>query len=520
MIDPAHDRTPTHTRAALDGPPALVEAIGIRKRFGPTIALDDAGLAIPSGAAHGLVGRNGAGKSTLVSILTGLQAPDAGEVRFNGAAAPPLGNRDAWRRQVACVYQHSTVIPSLTVAENLFLNRQSRGRLGAIGWRRLRDRARSLLHEWSVDVDPGRLAADLTVEQRQLLEIARALSFGARFIILDEPTAQLDGRAIERLFGRLRSLQASGVAFLFISHHLQEIYEICQFVTVFRDGRNILTRPVGEVSPSRLVDAMTGDAREAVETTRARGTPTPAARTVLSIRGLSLDGSFQDVSVEVGAGEVVAVAGAGGSGKVELAETVVGLRKATSGEVRVGDRPLRPRSVAESLRCGVGFVPQDRRREGLVPLLSVADNITLAVGPQLGRAGLIEPGRRRTIARRMLDDLDIKAHDITETVANFSGGNQQKVVMARALASNPRVLVLVTPTAGVDVRARESLLATVDRAAGDGAAVLLVSDDLDELRRADRVLVLFRGRMVREHSGAWSDRDLVAAMEGVDGSGD
>ena len=234
--------TANHGGSVIDDRP-VVEAIDVSKRYGSTVALDDVSLSIVPGETHALVGRNGAGKSTLVSIITGLQTPDSGTVRFAGEAAPPVADRDAWRELVACVYQKSTIIPSLTVAENLCLNRQT-ARRGLIDWRALQRTSRETLAEWEVDVDVSAPAGTLTVEQRQLVEIARALSFGARFVILDEPTARLDGAAIARLFDRIRRLQEQGVTFLFISHHLQEVYEICDVVTVFRDARRIVTRPV------------------------------------------------------------------------------------------------------------------------------------------------------------------------------------------------------------------------------------------------------------------------------------
>jgi simple sugar transport system ATP-binding protein len=239
----------------------VVEAAGVSKRFGSTVALDDVAISVAPGETHALVGRNGAGKSTLVSVLTGLQAPDRGTVLFDGSPAPRLSDRDGWRRRVACVYQRSTVIPELTVAENLFLNRHQRGPARLINWPRLRREAAALLAEWSVDVDPRLPAGELGVEDRQFVEIARALSFGARFIILDEPTAQLDAAAINRLFERMRGLKEQGVTFLFISHHLQEIHEICDTVTVYRDARHIVTAPVAELSQADLVAAMTGEAR-------------------------------------------------------------------------------------------------------------------------------------------------------------------------------------------------------------------------------------------------------------------
>jgi simple sugar transport system ATP-binding protein len=275
-----------------------------------------------------------AGKSTLVSILTGLQAPDSGRVRFDGQAAPRLSDRDAWRRRVACVYQKSTIIPELTVAENLLLNRYDRNRSGLISWRSLRRRARDLMAVWSVELDVDVPAKDLSVEQSQFVEIARALSFGARFIVLDEPTAQLDAAAIARLFGHIRELQTHGVTFLFISHHLQEIYEICDMVTVFRDARHIVTAPVADLPRRELVAAMTGEAT-ALEAPRSRRTAAPRTKVVLDVAGLRLDGLFDDVSFQAGAGEIVGLAGAGGSGRTEVAETIVGLRTADAGVVTV-----------------------------------------------------------------------------------------------------------------------------------------------------------------------------------------
>src|SRR5215470_6488645 len=341
-----------------DGPVPVVEAVGISKRFGATVAQHDAGIAVAPGEAHALVGRNGAGKSTLVSILTGLARPDEGQVRFDGHPAPPLGDRGAWRRRVACVYQKSTIIPTLSVAENLFLNRQhtASGPVGPISWRRMREEAGRLLGSWGIDVDPRALAGRLTVEQRRTVEIARALSFGARFIILDEPTAQLDGAGIARLFERLRGLQAAGVAFLFISHHLQEVYEICQTVTVYRDARHVLTTAVARLSRPALVEAMTGEAVGLLSGGETGGEVADAV--ALAVEGLSRSNAYEDLHLSVRRGEAVGLAGSAGSGAVAAGETIAGLRRAGSGRVLVDARPVRPGSVAAALAAGIGFVPE------------------------------------------------------------------------------------------------------------------------------------------------------------------
>jgi simple sugar transport system ATP-binding protein len=495
----------------------VAEVSGVSKRFGATVALEDVHLAVAPGEVHALVGRNGAGKSTLVSILTGLAAPDAGTVRFNGEPAPPISDRQAWRRLVACVYQKLTIIPALSVAENLFLNRQAASRR-PIGWIGVRRQARALLDAWGLDVDPRAPAGELNLEQRQLLEIARALSFGARFIILDEPTARLDAGGITRLFRRIRALQRQGVTFLFISHHLQEIFELCERVTVLRDARRIITAPVGEISHSALVEAMTG---EPVSDASDPRPPQPtAAAPMLSVQGLAVGSLCRDVSFDVAAGEVVGLAGAGASGKFAVADAIAGLVRPDAGTIHVAGRPLRPGSVPRVLSAGVGVVPRDRHREGFVGGLSVAENATMTVPRRLGRHGFVSPRRRTALARELISVLDIVPPRPDLAVADLSGGNQQKVVMARALVDRPRVLVLMAPTLGVDVKSKQAVMDQAAAAARNRAAVLLVTDDLDDLRYCHRVLVMFRGDVVADMAGTWVDRDVVAAMEGVEISRD
>ncbi|MFF1471511.1 sugar ABC transporter ATP-binding protein [Streptomyces mirabilis] len=491
----------------------LVEARGVAKRYGPTVALQDGRLTVLPGESHALVGRNGAGKSTLVTILTGLQAPDEGEVRFNGEPAPALTDRDAWRRKVACVYQKPTVVPELTVAENLFINRQPVGRGGFISWRRLRAEAAQVLDTWDVHVDPEARTADLKVEDRQMVEIARALSFGARFIVLDEPTAQLDNREIERLFTRMRALQESGVTFLFISHHLQEVYEVCQTVTVLRDARWITTAPVAELPRTALVEAMAGESiAERTGTHQSVAADTPV---LLDARGLTSD-AYEDIDLTVRRGEVLGLAGSSGSGKIELAESFAGLHTPTGGTAQLDGERLPFGDVQAALKAGVACVPRDRHEQGLVSGMTIGDNTTMSVLNRLGRYGFISAARKRGFATELIERLDIHTEGPEQPVSDLSGGNAQKVVMARALASDPRLLVLINPTAGVDVKSKESLLSRMDSASEDGTAVLVVSDELDDLRRCDRVLVLFHGRVVAEHRAGWHDHELIASIEGVD----
>ncbi len=492
----------------------IVEAIGVSKHYGPTIALEEVGIRVVPGESHALVGRNGAGKSTLVRILTGLTPPDRGEIRFSGMSVPPLADREAWRSRVACVYQHSTIIPDLTVAENLFINRQPLRR-GFISWGSLHREARILLDRWNVAVPEDTRAGDLKVEARQLVEIARALSYGARFIILDEPTAQLDGEEIKRLFVRIRELQAAGVTFLFISHHLQEVYEICQAVTVLRDARHIITAPVADLPKDRLIEAMTGEQADLhVADASARTTPKDAA---LALEVSRLGGEdFNDVSFVVRAGEVVGLSGATSSGRIGVAEAVAGLGPFTSGRIEINGRSLPPADVPAALALGVGCVPKSRHKQGLVLSQSVADNTTMTISHQLGPLGFIAPRQRTSVTNGMINSLGVVTQGPEQLVSGLSGGNQQKVVMGRALANTPSVLVLMDPTAGVDVKSKEALLAVIERMRREGKAILVVSGEIEDLKTCDRVLVMRHGAIVAEHKAGWSDNTLVASIEGIE----
>lgn len=503
------------------GPSAAVkfvaEAQGVSKSFGLTKVLRDVSVAIPSGDSRALVGRNGAGKSTLVAILNGLLAPDSGSVRLSDLPAPGLGRRAEWHRRVACVFQRSSVIPNLTVAENLFLNSQpTEG--GWINWSRLRREARAILDEWDLHIHADIEAGQLTVEQRQIIEIARALRTGARFIILDEPTAQLEGREITRLFDRILRLQESGVTFLYISHHLHEIYEVCQSVTVMRDGQIVAESALSDMPKDEVVAAMVGDAARDVPTGQARraaNTADTSAKPALNVRDLSIEREVEGVSFSVAAGECVGLAGLAGSGKEHVAKAIAGLIDADRGEIAVDGAALTPGSVLDARRKGVGYVPRDRHGDGIVPLLSVAENITLTVNDELGPAGLIVPARRDKRAQSMIDSFQIVTSSTEQPIGELSGGNQQKAVMGRALSSSPKVLVLVSPTQGVDIASKAALFRIIENERARGTAVLIVSDDLDELVVCDRVLVIFKGQITGEVAAGWRDKELVASIEGV-----
>jgi simple sugar transport system ATP-binding protein len=496
--------------------PAIVEVSDVSKRFGMSRALSDVSMRVPAGDSRALVGRNGAGKSTLVGVLTGILSPDAGRVRFGGEDAPGLAERQKWRDRVACVYQKSTLVPTLTVAENLLLNRQPTGGLGWIRWGAVRRDAERVLAGWGMELDVEQECARLSVEQRQVVEIARALIQGTRFIILDEPTAELEGREVRRLFDRISHLQSAGVTFLYISHYLEEIYEVCRSVTVLRDGRVVAEASLDEMPKERVVEAMVGDTARGGERRR-DGAQAASVREApaLEVLELQIDGAVFGVSLRVAAGECVGLAGLAGSGKSEIADAIAGLVAPTGGKILVGGADLRVGDVTDARRKGVGYVPRDRHARGIIPLLSIAENMTMTIVERLGPAGIVLPGRRDDAAGRMVSSLQIVAASTDQPIKELSGGNQQKAVMARALASAPRVLVLLYPTQGVDIASKEALFAIVERARAGGAAVLIVSDELDELSVCDRVLVVFKGRLTEEFPAGWSSEKLVAAIEGI-----
>jgi simple sugar transport system ATP-binding protein len=500
--------------------PSVGEAQGVWKAFGETQALRDVSLDVRDGECHGLVGRNGAGKSTLVAILTGLIRPDRGLVRLGMEDAPVLADRAAWQRLVACVYQKSMVVPSLTVAENVFLNRAPGTDYGIVNWRTMRSRARQVMLDWGFDLDVNRLARDLTVEQRQVVEIARALSVGARFLILDEPTASLEKAAIERLFERIRRLKGSGVGILYISHHLEEIYEVCDRVTVLRDGARVLSAPVGEIKQDRLVEAMVGAAPQQAAEVAAPVRVSDSAQPCLEVAHLHIPatlGPVDDVSFSVRLGECVGLVGLQGSGTATIAEAVVGLVKPASGEIRLDGKPLHAGRVHATLRQGVTYVPEDRHARGFVPYLGVGENLTSSILDRLSRWGIVSRSARARVAATLVKQLSVVTSGLDQQVGQLSGGNQQKVVVGRALAGHPKVLVAVSPTVGVDVAAKETLLNVIASARDGGAAVLMVSDDLEDLRICTRLLVMVKGRLVKEYpQPPWDRHELIAVVEGLD----
>ncbi len=446
-------------------------------------------------------------------MITGLEQPDAGRVRFFGEAAPAFADRHGWQERVACVYQRPSVFANLTVAENLFAGRLPIDQ-GKVSWRRMRSDAERILDEWGIRADPRSLLADAPIEQRQMIQIAKALEAGTRIILLDEPTVQLEAAAVRRLFDKVQELKHLGVTFIFVSHFLGEVSAICDSATVLRDGRVLWSRRGEEISDDDLVGALLAGQEKHRHKVAAAAHEREGQALRLDAIG-DAAGAFSEVSLGLAPGELVAVGGLGGSGKYALGEAIAGLRRLSGGQISVGDQIVPPGRVKAAQRAGIGYVPADRHRDGYVPQLSIAENMTIAVMDQMSRGGFFSPRRQTEASRALIRDVALVPPDPKLPVAALSGGNQQKVVLGRALARQPRVLVLVSPTAGVDIAAKDAIYSLMMSALDRGVAIVLISDDVEELLVSERVVVMRDGRISAELTNP-DEEDLVRAIEGME----
>jgi rhamnose transport system ATP-binding protein len=472
---------------------ALLELSGITKAFGGTRALDGVSFQLQAGEVHALVGENGAGKSTLIRIVAGAQRPDAGTVQVQGRAVERVDPLHARSLGIAVIYQQPALFPDLSVAENIALGRESGSPWSRIDAERRRREAREVLSRLGSDVDPDAPVSGLRMAEQQLVEIARALGANARILVMDEPTAALSEREAGHLLGVVRDLRAAGVGIVYVSHRLEEVLELADRYTVLRDGRVVATPTRGEVDRDGLVRLMVG--REA-----RLGPPKPHTRLgapLLELRGLGCAASgVADVSLEVRAGEIVGIAGLVGAGRTELARAVFGLTPADSGEIRVAGQAVAIRTPEDARRLGIAYVPEDRRRFGVVSEMTVAANASLSVLRELGRFGLVDRAAEERMALSFVSRLGIKTPSVHARVATLSGGNQQKVALARGLATKPRVLILDEPTQGIDVGAKAEVHALMAELAAAGLGVLVISSDLPELLGvSDRLLVMRGGRV-------------------------
>jgi rhamnose transport system ATP-binding protein len=495
--------------------PLRAELRGISKRFGATQALDDVSLDLIPGEIHALVGENGAGKSTLVKILAGIHQPDSGTITLDGQPIQIAGPADARAIGIAVVHQEPRLFPDLTVAENVFLGHAPAGRLGSIDWGATRRAADALFAQLDVQFDVNAPVRGLSMADQQLIEIAKSLSVEARVLILDEPTASLSSHEVERLFAIVRRLRDRGVSILFVSHRLDEVFALCDRATVFRDGRHVVTMATAALTTADLVRHMVGRA-----VTLFPKIETPLGETLLEVDRLTKAGSFRDVSFVVRAGEIVGFAGLVGAGRTEVARVLFGIDRRDAGEIRLGGVPVAFGSPSAAMSAGIAYVPEDRHQDGLVLDFTIAQNVTLPILPRLFPRLLMRSSVERAVATDQTRQFQVRTTGVDQLVGALSGGNQQKVVLAKWLASKPRVLILDEPTRGIDIGAKVEVHRIISELAASGLGIILISSDLPEvLAMSDRILVMHEGRIAAEipRDRATEERVMYAATGSADG---
>jgi ribose transport system ATP-binding protein len=514
LSEPLLDRAETGgDGAAVTAAAPVLELVGIAKRFGGVTALDGVDFKLGAGEIHGLVGENGAGKSTLMKIIAGVHTEFAGELRLDGRPRRFAGTRDARDAGIAMVHQELSIVPYLSVAENFFLGRQPTDALGRVRWRAMAQEAGERLRNLGIELDPTRLAGELPLGLQQLIEIGRVLFSGARIVILDEPTSALSAPEVARLFGVLRRLKAEGTSFVFISHFIDDILEISDTVTIFRNSRRVLTAAASAIDKGRIIELMIGRGHEELESSfkdAIRLPPRAGGAPALTVRGLACRGAFAEVALEVHPGEVLGLYGFMGCGALEVTKALVGKLRAEAGEVHIAGRPVRLTGTAAAKRAGLALVPESRRAM-LFAEMPVYQNISIAFLERIARL-VLRPAVERRIGQAQVERFGIRPRSALPPVRALSGGNQQKVALARWLVHRPRVLLLAEPTRGMDVGAKDDVVHIIQRLKSEGLAVVVASTEPETiLQLADRVLVMRRGRITREFAGETVSKDTLLA---------
>lgn len=493
----------------------LLDMHGVTKTFGAVVALAGADMVLDAGSIHALVGENGAGKSTLVKIIGGVHSREGGEFLLDGDSVDFRSTADAKQHGIAVIYQEPTLFPDLTVAENIFAGRQPYTRLGTINRAEMRRATRELTARLGVVIDPDREARGLSIADQQVIEIAKAISLNARVLIMDEPTAALSGIEVDRLMGIARQLRDEGKGIIFISHRFDEVFELCDTVTVMRDGEHIATNSVADVTVDQIIRQMVGRSV-------ANMFPKEEASigdVVLDVEHLTRAGVFEDVSFQVRSGEIVCLAGLVGAGRSEIARAVFGVDRYESGTVTLGGSVVPRHRPSAAMALGMGFVPEDRRKQGLAMTASVQTNITLAIRNQVAKAGFITSRLEQEPAEHWAGRLQVKTRALDTHAVMLSGGNQQKVVLAKWLATNPGLLIIDEPTRGIDVGTKSEVHRLISELAATGVAVLMISSELPEvLGMADRVLIVREGRLTANlaRADATAERVMFAATHAAD----
>ncbi len=489
--------------AAADSVPA-VRLTGVSKSFGGVRALNEVNLEVKAGEIHALLGGNGAGKSTVLKILRGVHTPDAGRVEVFGHLLSEHTPDESTRAGIAMIFQEMSLVPTLTVAQNIFLNQEIKSDLGLLDDRQAIEKSRALFKALDVDVDPEALAGDLGAGQRQLTEIVKAISRKARVLILDEPSTALSAHDVERLFTFLRKLKSEGVGIIYVSHRMDEIMRIADRATIFRDGRHVLTAPLSELSLEKIIEVVVGGQSRGLSGIERENTKQDTV--LLDLRHVSGLLKPIDASFKLHAGEVIGIAGLLGSGRSAIARLLFGLDQKKSGEILVDGKAVDITSPKQAIALGLALIPEDRLRQGVIIEHSVADNLALSVIDRISRWGFTRGKVFQGLTDKHISELKVKTASANAPVRTLSGGNQQKVVLGKWLASDPRVIILDEPTAGIDIGSKSEIIMLVRQLARQGKAVIIISSELNELLSAcDRILVMADGRITRDIARAELD---------------
>ena len=479
---------------------------GIRKTFPGVVALDNVNLDVRSGTVHSLMGENGAGKSTLMKCLIGMYTPDEGTVELAGDIVRFKDTKDGLEHGISMIHQELSPVPEMMVAENIWLGREPRGRLGLLSPAAMFRKTRELFDEWKINIDPKARMKDLTVSKQQMVEIAKAISYDAKIIIMDEPTSAIPEREVAHLHGMIKRLTDFGVAIIYITHKMDEVFRISDDITVFRDGKHVGSYPAKELDRDKLIKLMVG--RELTDLF-----PKEEAEigdVVLSVQGLNRGTVVKDVSFELHRGEILGLAGLMGAGRTEVLETIFGIEKADSGEVVLNGKTLRIKQPADAIRAGMALLTEDRKLNGIMGVLSVRDNITAAALPRYSPRGVLRVGEMRKDSEDQREKLRIKTPSLSQLIKNLSGGNQQKALISRWLLTVPDVLMIDEPTRGIDVGAKSEIHRLMSMLAQEGKAIIMVSSELPEvLGMSDRILVMHEGRISGELSREEANQESV-----------
>jgi inositol transport system ATP-binding protein len=484
----------------------LLRMTGISKEFPGVKALDDVHLDVEAGTVHALMGENGAGKSTLMKVLAGIYHADVGQILINGAPVTVPDSATALKLGIAMIHQELSPVPAMMVAENIYLGREPLNRFGLVDKRQMINKAQALFDKWQININPRATMGSLVVAQMQMVEIAKAISYDSRLIVMDEPTSAISEREVAHLHRMIRSLRESGVAIIYITHKMDEVFKIADFVTVFRDGRHVSTLPAAELDRQKLITLMVG--RELTHLFPKEDVP--IGDVVMSVRGLTRKGVVEDISFDLRRGEILGLAGLMGAGRTEVLEAIFGVTPIDAGQITINGKDVHIHSPADAIKAGMGLLTEDRKKTGIMGVLSVRDNMAIANLDRFSPRGILRKGQINAACESQRTALALKTPSLAQLIKNLSGGNQQKVLVSRWLLTLPDVLMIDEPTRGIDVGAKSEIHRLMSGLAKEGKAILMVSSEMPEiLGMSDRVLVMSGGRITAEFSRAEVTQEKV-----------